>query len=211
MTQRMIRISCPNFVVLTEEVDGVKRYALLINKNQLDRHEKRVLTPIGGGIAATSIGLEYLRSIGAVHFEKGDDLRFQLPVSSVEQFMKWFTKRVDRECSPIRELEEELVDETGILTMDDLIGMKIRFSGYGVNRGLSTHYSETNPIETLRLAELFTVKLSKAAMVKLEASAQEWVYFASREEIQAGVTQDGVEIADVCKTILTPQRDIVLS
>lgn len=56
MSERKIRISCAGFVVLKDEYG---RFCLLINKNQLDRHGKRVLTPIGGGIAAFPEGLKY--------------------------------------------------------------------------------------------------------------------------------------------------------
>jgi hypothetical protein len=79
-----------------------------------------------------------------------------------------------------------------------------------VNRGRSTHYSETNPIDTLRLAEMFTVKLSKEAMDKLVESTQGWVYFVSEREVEAGVTLAGVKIADVCRTILRPKRNIMV-
>jgi hypothetical protein len=175
----------------------------------------RVLTPIGGGIAANPMGLEYLRKLGAVGFKKGNDLRFQLPESACGQLKEWFSKGIDRELSPEREIVKKLVKETGVLTMDDLVGMEIRFCGYGVNRGQSTHYSEINPIETLSLAELFTVKLSKQAMEtlverdKLTTSTQGWVYFVSEEEIEDGVTLDGVKIADVCKVILRSKSNIM--
>ncbi|WP_028775438.1 hypothetical protein [Shimazuella kribbensis] len=203
---RKIRISCAGFIILLDE-DG--RYCLLINKNQLNRHGKRILTPIGGLIAVSPKGREFLRNIGAEGFEKGDDLRFQLPKIFCGRLKEWFSKRIDRELSPAREIEEELVEETEVLTMDDLVGMTLEFSGYGVQRGQSTRYSETNSIDTLRLAEMFTVKLSKEAMDKLAASNQGWVYFVTEGEIEAGVTVDGVKIADVCKTILRPKLDIM--
>jgi hypothetical protein len=60
------------------------------------------------------------------------------------------------------------------------------------------------------LAEMFTVVLSKEAMDKLASSTQGWVYFVSEREIEAGVTLDGVKIADVCKTILRPKRNIMV-
>jgi hypothetical protein len=45
-------------------------------------------------------------------------------------------------------------------------------------------------------------------MDKLLSSSEGWIYFVSEKEIRAGVTADGIEIADVCKTILHPKRSI---
>jgi hypothetical protein len=201
----MIRLSCAGFVILRDE-NG--RYCLLVNENQLKRHGKKVLSPIGGGIAADQRGLDYLRSIGAVDFERDNDLRFKLPKRQLRKLKKWFVQRVDRELSPAREVEEELVDETKVLTKEDLEGMIVSFSGFAKHRGNSTHHSGANPIPTVRLAEIFTVTLSETAMDKLLSSSEGWIYFVTEKEIRAGVTADGIDIADVCKTILRPKRSI---
>ncbi|MXQ55008.1 hypothetical protein [Shimazuella alba] len=131
----MIRLSCAGFVILRDE-NG--RYCLLVNENQLKRHGKKVLSPIGGGIAADQRGLDYLRSIGAVEFERDNDLRFKLPKRQLRKLKKWFVQRVDRELLPTREVEEELVDETKVLAKEDLEGMTVSFSGLRSTVGIAS-------------------------------------------------------------------------
>jgi len=79
--------------------------------------------PIGGALGYMGDTRSILESLGASKFEgdeKGEkDLRFALPTEKLEEFESWFNRSVGREIDPMRELREELVEETGIFTPEE--------------------------------------------------------------------------------------------
>lgn len=88
-------------------------YLLLLNNN---RRQKGIyaLSPIGGALELYDAAV--LERFGA-HLEKPGtmELRLTLPVAQLPDFRAWFYTGEGREHSPFRELEEELVHETGLL------------------------------------------------------------------------------------------------
>jgi len=73
----------------------------------------RKYTPFGGALKIYN--LDFLVKLGAV-FENGDDLRFSLSEERFGEFEAWFMRQEDRETSPYRELEEELVKEDRVFS-----------------------------------------------------------------------------------------------
>lgn len=193
-----MRISCVCFARIR---DDRGRYCLLLNKGRLKYNHERVLSPIGGGLEFEPTGRAYLEGLGATDFEGGNDLRFRIADDRVDLVADWFARRVQRELWVMRELREELVDEVGALVADDLIGATESL----VNS--ARYYDETKrstAVErrTAYLGEVFEVRLPAHTLLKLRAAAQEpidnrWVYFASKDEIVAGKTTDGVSIGRI--------------
>jgi len=98
---------------------------MLIHYGRMRPDRPRRYIPVGGAVEYTDKGRQFLQSIGAYNFEGDDpnnpskDLRFFLPVKQLDTFEQWFRRRVDREIDPLRELREELVDETGAFSASE--------------------------------------------------------------------------------------------
>jgi hypothetical protein len=135
----MIRVSAANYLSLRTP-DG--KYILLANYNLWRNHHKIVYTPIGGGIAATAEGLDFLHQLGAQDFEQKNDLCFRLPESQIENKVNWFMKAIQRETSPERETLEELVLETNLLNLGDLYGELGRTLETEIGDGLGSELDE---------------------------------------------------------------------
>lgn len=104
-----MRISCAALCRI--EYHG--KYFLMINRN---RKEKGIpnLSPVGGDIEVTNKAL--FTAMGAIlENTTKNDLRMQIDGGRLDEFRKWFLTRAERETSPFRELQEELVLESGIL------------------------------------------------------------------------------------------------
>ncbi len=123
ISPEFIRVSCNSFVSLR---DSQGRYALMINKGRLYRGADIVLTPIGGGVELTQEGRASLQTAlrlrEPVMLEHNNDARFLMEDTALneEAVLSWFNRGVGIEQSPRREVREELVDEFGILTPDDV-------------------------------------------------------------------------------------------
>jgi hypothetical protein len=104
-----IRVSCAALC----RIEHVGRYLLMLNRN---RREKGVyvLSPIGGALSL----FDPLRLIefGAIPEDPNSaDLRLTMRRVLVPDFRAWFLRGEGRERSPFRELQEELVVESGLL------------------------------------------------------------------------------------------------
>ncbi|MBN2304161.1 MAG: hypothetical protein JXQ72_06785 [Anaerolineae bacterium] len=105
-----IRVSCASLC----RIEHAGRFFLLLNQN---RREKGIyiLSPIGG--ALTIDHRADLDAFAAIpEDETTHDLRMIMPVDNLPDFKQWFYRRQGREISPFRELNEELVDESGLLS-----------------------------------------------------------------------------------------------
>ena len=100
-----IRVSAANLARI--ELEG--KLLVGLNKGAL-KAGKHIYTPFGGALEFHEPARPFLESLEAV-FEKGNDLRFVMPEKKLPLFEEWFYQRRQRETSPYRELEEELVNE----------------------------------------------------------------------------------------------------
>lgn len=197
-----MRICAPAFARIR---DANGRYCLLVNKGRLKRGKGRILTPVGGGLAATIEGQNYLVSLGATDFEDGLDLRFRLPDNRVDDVIAWFGQRRQRETSVLRELAEELGEETDLLSDLEVLEATEQFAGPARYNGVTTR--EVPEQKTLYLIEVFNVTLSPPVMGKLLAAstipvADRWMYFVTDDEIRAEITHEGVRIGRISKSLL---------
>ena len=183
-------------------------YALLLNKGRLARGGHRILSPIGGGFDLLPGGKRYLEGLGAWHFEGKDqnELRCQVPDEQLAKVAAWFARRHQREKTVWRELMEELVGETGILTLAGLRdGYVERFAGERRHNGPTTR--DVPDQNTAYFMEIFDVGVSPDTLRTLWAASQRpverrWMYFVTAEEIANGRTRDGVKIGQISQFVL---------
>ncbi|HSW78024.1 MAG TPA: hypothetical protein VLG36_04460 [Candidatus Chromulinivoraceae bacterium] len=196
-----MRISCTGFARLQ---DPSGRFALLVNAGRLKRGHGRLLSPIGGAFDAQPDEIEHIsRTLGAYDFEQGSDLRFRVDDARVEDVVEWFGRREQRETTVLRELTEELVDETRILQARDLHTVREAFRRFV--RYDSVTIRDVPEKRTAYLIETFDVRIPRGAMRKLlSASAveQPHIYFAHADEIRRCEMDDGTKIGEITKKIL---------
>ena len=198
-----MRIACMGFAHI-RDTDG--RHLLLLNKGRLEHNGQRILSPVGGGLKVGGKGKRLLSSLGATDFEgDGNELRFRVPDTQVWEVATWFTAAHAREASVRRELEEDLIEETGVLTPSDLVGMTETFRGCPSFQ--DTTLRDVPEKQTTYLIDLFDVTPGPTAMAKLRAASQvpldqRWIHFVSKAEIIQGATADGVTIGRISSYIL---------
>lgn len=110
-SDELIRVSC---AILCRFVIG-DRYLFLLNRN---RREQGIyeLSPLGGAIEAHPRSTIFTRLGLQPEIPTSNDLRFFMFRRQLDDFRRWFNERQWRETDPFRELQEELVDEAGILS-----------------------------------------------------------------------------------------------
>lgn len=183
-------------------------YALLVNKGRLSRGGERILSPIGGGFDLLPGGKRYLEGLGATHFEGHDhnELRCQIPDAQISKVATWFERRHQRETTVWRELMEELVEETGLLTLGGLsAGYVERFATSRRHNAMTTRNVPNR--QTEYFMEIFDVGVSPNTLRTLWAASRRpierrWMYFVTVEEIANGRTNDGVTIGQISQFVL---------
>mgnify|MGYP003594975147 CR=1 FL=1 len=185
-----IRISVA-IMVLIEDIEW--KIALLINKNRAENGES-VLTPIWWAIECTEEWKQELISLLGITedaFEKGNDLRLSIPLDKIDAFRDWLSTRSNREISPKRELHEELIDEEVLLCEQDLENTQFEQIWY-YQEVAKTNRKWNEWAKTLRIAEVFRVKLNKVALEKLSNVTQ--IKFVTKEEVLAWKAWDWTQI-----------------
>lgn len=205
-----MRVSCTSFARF---FDLRGNYGLLVNKNQWDQG-KTVLSPVGGALEvdrAKGDKIMGLLGLTPADFDKPPtakvELRFTLDDHLLDmarrEFRKWDTR-------PHREIREELVDETKIVTMEELSGgYELKFAGYNEERRPSRRSGKAKGRLTLRLAAIYDLLPGRRLEEKLSAAARvshPFLYYVSREEIEEGLTVGGVEISPTSRLLLNPKR-----
>lgn len=204
-----VRISAASFCRIK---DAEGKLALLVNHSRAKKGIT-VLSPIGGGLEATQEGIDMIKDLLDVDestFEKGNDLRFRMPGSNINKFREWFLSKQQRESTPHREIDEELIDETGLLDSEDLKDIQCGEVSY------ATELADFNPqgikdLKSLRILEVFDVKFKPETLQKLAKASQEpnsKIHFVTEEEIRNGKTNDGIEIAKVSESLLDSQAEL---
>lgn len=104
-----IRVSCGCLC----RIEHLKRYLLLLNANLRSKNVYR-LSPIGGALSVYDpVRLSHFNAVP--ENAASSDLRLRMPLDSLPLFREWFYTGQDREHSPLRELQEELVIESRLL------------------------------------------------------------------------------------------------
>jgi len=129
---------CSASLIVTEIVDerGDTGYLQVMSLKKFNAGT-REFSPLGGALEFHPETEDFLLSIGA-KFEDGNDLRMTLPVGNVDTYQEWFEAREGRESSPVREIYEELVTETKLLTDISEDDYNLTFAGNLVSTGEST-------------------------------------------------------------------------
>ncbi|HJP81271.1 MAG TPA: hypothetical protein VJ841_02680 [Candidatus Saccharimonadales bacterium] len=193
-----MRISCPGFARV-RDADG--KYAILLNEGLYRRGFGRILSPIGGALEFYP-SARLAETFGASHFEQGNDLRFRVDDTRVNDVVAWFLRRSDRETSSLREFREELVD-VGVLKPSHMKGIQERFVRY-IRYDTVTRRNVPEK-ETAYLIEVFDVTISEAALETLHEAAaytDPYVYFAREDEIRRGAMDDGTVIGEITQKML---------
>jgi len=174
-----IRISC---VGLCRIQDDKQRYLLGLNKNRLQKNTP-IFMPLGGSFQYDPPAL--LDRWDAHSEKQNQDLRFFAPLEQVDHIRDWFCDRAEREVTPFRELQEEIVDEYNIvsalterdveITFAKLVELE-RFTNRSGVTGLLTHY----------FIEVFDVTFTSPMLLKkLHQSAfTHHLYWITRDEIK---------------------------
>jgi len=201
----ILRVSGTGFARLRGPHDT---YALLLNKGRLTRDGDRILSPIGGGFDLLPGGKQYLEKLGAEHFEGHDhnELRCQVPDAQIPRVIAWFERRHQRETTVWRELMEELVEETGILTLSGLRDGYVERYACGRRHEARTTRNVPNK-QTTYLMETFDVGVGPNTLRTLWTASQRpierrWMYFVTADEIASGRTKDGVKIGQISQFVL---------
>jgi hypothetical protein len=122
-------------------------YLLGINVNRMRDHH-RVLMPLGGAYAyePNATVQDWIQSYETVDSR---DLRFRTHPEHLCAIQSWFVSRKQRETTPLRELQEELVEEYCVLDVlasaqleMKLLGLlqSVRVTDRVGSEGLLTHY-----------------------------------------------------------------------
>ncbi|GAB4420820.1 MAG: hypothetical protein Kow00106_17500 [Anaerolineae bacterium] len=155
-----LRVSCAALC----RIPQAGRYLLVLNHERRQRGEY-VLTPLGGALAFTDVAP--LLALGArLEDPASPDLRLYLPGSVLPRFRAWFASGHGRECSPFRELHEELVTETRALpalSPDDMAVIALRTVE---RRESTTRFGAGGPM-THYFLELYEVRFRTDALYRL--------------------------------------------
>jgi SMODS-associated NUDIX domain len=172
------------------------KYLLGLNKNRLLKG-KRILTPLGGALEMSGKAREYFKSLGC-QFEKGNDIRMDMPVAKVASFEDWFRKRIERETSPLRELTEELAEEYAVIAK--LGNIMTKFDHTSIFQSVTDRVGQEGKV-TKRFLEVFAVKFEDDvanAITEHCGASNSGLQLVSKSEIMKGVSIDGDEISEIC-------------
>jgi hypothetical protein len=189
-----VRVSAASLVKI--DLDG--KYLVGLNKGAL-KSGKRVYTPFGGALEFFESARFFLEGIGA-NFEKGNDLRFTIPERNLSAFESWFYAKRDRELSPYRELEEELVKEEKIF---------LEMPSYAVNLEHLGTYRDRSCVGRFKPEGRMTQRYFEVFHANFAPKYIEWLRLAlekdntplmlvSEDEIASGLTSSGLEIGSNC-------------
>ncbi len=173
-----IRISCACLCRI--EHDG--RYFLLLNASRRSRGIY-VLAPVGGALSLYD--LARLEEFDATFDDPSTrDLRLTMPVAALPAFRQWFYSGEGREQSPFRELQEELVEEAGLLPSLEAGELKWRLLWTAEDEGFTQRHGQTGML-THYFLEIYDVcfSSSKACERLLAASPDSGGMWVTQEQI----------------------------
>lgn len=186
-----IRISAASLARIV--LDG--KLLVGLNKSRL-KAGKQVYTMFGGALEFHEGARAYLQSLDAV-FEKKNDIRMDLAESRLAEFEQWFYRRENRETGVLRELAEEFVEEEHVLDRFDESQAQASYLFTIKQRAVTDRAGQENKV-TQRYLEVHDVVLSKAYVDAIKyslAKEDSRLALVSKEEVLAGKTRSGIEIA----------------
>lgn len=133
-------------------------YYVLLNKSYRKKYNLNYYGAVGGAFEFYPDGECFLNEIGATLGEN-KDLRLFIPAEKIVEFRHWFDERVERECSPFREVYEELVIEEKVL--DDLYIEDVLIKHYKSLSMFNETPKEPNVKDGFYLFEFFDVEFLK--------------------------------------------------
>lgn len=194
--QERVRVSCAGLCRIRDEQG---RYLLALNTNRLSKGV-RVFMPLGGGLIYFADDL--LKRFDAIPEEPDSgELRLYIPPSRLSEFRLWFLSQRDRETDPFRELEEELIDETGALPK--LERADVEFQRLYIHD--SERITDRKGVEgakTQYWLEIFDVSFNSPDVWKrlIELPPDSYLRWVTSEAIRVGVTPEGEAVE--ARTIL---------
>ena len=129
---------CSAALIVTEIVNerGDTEYLQVMSLKKFNAGIRQ-FGPLGGALEFHDESRDFFLCIGP-KFEGGYDRRMTLPVGNVDTYQEWFESRKGREISPVREITEELVTETGLLSNISEADLNLTFAGNLVSTREST-------------------------------------------------------------------------
>ncbi len=179
-----------------------ERVLVGLNKKSLEAG-KRVYTPFGGALEFYESARPFLVSLGA-DFEKGNDLRFVISEDRLPEFENWFYQRVERESSPYRELQEELVDEERVLPDLPEGAVNLEYLTTVTERAVTGRHGQEGK-DTQRFFEIYRATFTPEYEQMLRTALEQpdtHLGLVTEREILAGVSDSGIEIATNCKPLI---------
>jgi SMODS-associated NUDIX domain len=195
----IVRVSCANLALMEMRPGKV---LLLASKHQLEQGVL-VLVPPGGAIEIRDATV--VDALGA-QFESGNrtELRLRLDQKEIPIFRSWFMSRSYREIDPVRELVEELVEESRLLAA--LVAEEIAYRLLETREFWSpSQRRQAKGANTLYLHEIFRVEIAGNRVAELLDSVARNPRLArlvEAEEIAASRTRDGIRIGEHAKALL---------
>ncbi|MEI6731815.1 MAG: hypothetical protein WCK90_03995 [archaeon] len=189
--ENRIRISAASLARIM--IDG--KLLVGLNKSRL-KAGKRVYTMFGGGLEFNEKVRPYLQSLDAV-FEKGNDIRLDIPEAKVGELESWFYKRQDRELDVYRELKEEFVEEEHVLSELEETAVQRQYLFTVRQRAVSDRPGQSDKI-TQRYLEVHKVELDQRYVDSIKAYLKTEdckLALVSQDEVLNKKTASGVDIA----------------
>jgi hypothetical protein len=153
-----IRVSCGCLC----RIEHRQRFLLLINANLRAKGIYR-LAPVGG--ALTFDNPARLAEFGAVPDNPASrDLRFKMSAEALPAFREWFISGTDRERSPLREIEEELVGEAKLLPALPPDAIECDYVGLVEDETFTQRQGQTGVL-THYFLEIFDIKFKRDALL----------------------------------------------
>lgn len=223
-----VHMNCGAFCILKHD----DRYALLLNSGHVHEGIQPAFTPIGGGIkvnqdtrrelerhlalprdsfdAPFRLGKKspVMRTVGGA-LPGNRDLRFSMPLNKLDTFIVWLQERHEgRELSPLREMMEELTEESPLLNPADVNQINYGLAGYSAFwKGLKNNIQ----VPELKIMELYQLDPPEEVMTRLLQSSSDPsspLRFATRDEIEAGMTYDHRRIGNSARMLFDPKPTI---
>lgn len=194
-----VRVSCATVALL----ELASRRVLLLASKHLLEQAQLVLVPPGGAIEGDPAVIQALAAV--LEDEQNPELRLWLPRESLPRFRSWFESRCSRETDPVRELIEELVDETHLLSA--LAPSEIKFRLLDTREfWYPSRRRRAQGENTFYLHEIFRVWLAGPRVTELRAALAQRTRLAqlvAPDEILARRARDGTQVGDHARALLS--------
>lgn len=187
----LVRVSCVSLCRIRNK-DG--KFLLAYNANRMAQNIK-VLMPLGGALECSDDQVRARFNAQPESPAHIRDLRWFIPLGSIEAFDRWFRTRHEREISPFRELQEELVHELKLIPALTMGDVEISYDSTHADQRI-TERSTVKGQQTYYWIEVFDVKpkgegLVKALNALTDADNPRWV---SHTEVSANQTHDQIAV-----------------